>query len=655
MRGVREVIAAARGGGAAVGKGTTRRKVTPKYPDAKTQKLSEELEKAWARRQNLEEAGLNTDQVDQEILNLRRALREGGQLRAGDTLGDGRYLLIEHVGRGGFSTVWKAEDRRRGETVAVKVLHSQLAAEPSRRERFFRGAHRMVELAGDAVVPILQADGEDSGYFYFVMRLIAGGDLQQAVLRKRVSSGDIPRIILQVGSALARAHTHTKKLVHRDVKPSNILLDEDGTAWLTDFDLVFAADTTGGTRTGALGTFLYAAPEMMERPQDADPRADVYSLGMTAIFGLSGRELTHLVLRDAEKVIRGLACTDEVKSVLRRAVELEKEARFSDAGELCEALRSALRSTVRAAPDPLGVLFKLKALKDLERRSAQNVDEAGRAVVVARIIDVGETSVGAAGPRIKTSQQRAVSLASLIDLAGADGLDPRVALRIGLDVLEVLSVGQSLKREVLVDGGLWPGRIYIVDGIAGVSELGSAGVDQMSLSSVGGLRLGYMAPEIIKNSIRHPSQRDPVDERADLFSVAVILWELLARQRLFRAKMDAAVIQKVLTAPIPPLATLPKVRVVPAPAVDAALLRALERDSARRYQSAEAFSLALARAGPLAIATHAEVHAAVGKLIGPARPGGRGRLVPSRIEVSTVVHPAAPDPTSTEGEEPDFE
>jgi hypothetical protein len=117
--------------------------------------------------------------------------------------------------------------------------------------------------------------------------------------------------------------------------------------------------------------------------------------------------------------------------------------------------------------------------------------------------------------------------------------------------------------------------------------------------------------------------------------------------------MDAAVIQKVLTAPIPPLAVLPKVRVVSA--VDAAVLRALERNPARRYQSAEAFSLALARAGPLAIATHAEVHAAVGKLIGPARPGGRGRLVPSRIEVSTVVHPAAPDPTSTEGEEPDFE
>ena len=110
---------------------------TPAYANAELQALSERLRNAQARKQTLRNVGLATDEVDREILQLRRQLREGGQLRAGDALGDGRYLLIKPVGRGGFAVVWEAHDLVARRRVAIKVLHLHLAGDIHRRERFF--------------------------------------------------------------------------------------------------------------------------------------------------------------------------------------------------------------------------------------------------------------------------------------------------------------------------------------------------------------------------------------------------------------------------------------------------------------------------------------------------------------------------------------
>lgn len=312
---------------------------TPRYPSDEVRALSVRLEAARSRKRSLQEAGVTTAAVDQEILRLRRQLREGGQLRAGDQLGDGRYLLLAPVGSGGFGRVWRAFDRVRNEQVAIKVLHGQLNGDSIRFERFFRGARIMAEFAHEAVVRIVEPHGHDEGYYYFVMDFMPGGDLRRAVLEKRVVGEAVLPIVLKVGEALAMAHA--SGYVHRDVKPANILLDGSGLPRLTDFDLVSGADTTGGTRTGALGTFIYAAPELLHRPQDADARADVYGLGMTAVFGLCGEELSIDVLRNAEERIEQLQCSAAVKNVLKRAIEWRPEERFSDAAAFSEALRSA--------------------------------------------------------------------------------------------------------------------------------------------------------------------------------------------------------------------------------------------------------------------------------------------------------------------------
>jgi serine/threonine protein kinase len=315
-------------------------------PKIAPDEIVEQLEAALARKQALAQSGFDVAEVEHEIRALRRRIREGRPLKPGAKLGAGRYLLAERLGQGGFGVVWKARDLKLDRLVAVKVLHNNLAGDALRIDRFFRGARAMETLHHPAVVRVLEPRGEDSGHLFFVMELMTGGDLRQAVLQKKIGPEAILPILLRIGEALAIAHA--RGVVHRDIKPANILLADDGTPRLTDFDLVAAADTTGGTRTGALGTWLFAAPECLDRPQEADARADVFGLGMTAIFGLYGADLPMDVLRAPERFIGDLRCEPAnraVKDVLKRAVEWRREERFKDAGELCDWLQEAMSTS----------------------------------------------------------------------------------------------------------------------------------------------------------------------------------------------------------------------------------------------------------------------------------------------------------------------
>ncbi len=148
--------------------------------------LSEMLAAAHRRKEVLAEAGQPTKVVEEEILTLRREMRQGRQLRAGKTLHDGRFLLSEEIGRGGYATVWKAVDLTSGEHVAVKVLRGERALDPRARERFFRGARKMAELQhSSGVVRVIETVVEEDGWLYLVMAWAGGGDFRKAVLDRR--------------------------------------------------------------------------------------------------------------------------------------------------------------------------------------------------------------------------------------------------------------------------------------------------------------------------------------------------------------------------------------------------------------------------------------------------------------------------------------
>jgi predicted Ser/Thr protein kinase len=198
----------------------------------------------------------------------------------------GRYRLVELLGRGGMGEVWRAFDTAIDRMVALKVLPANFADDPVFQERFRREAKAAAGLDEPHVVPIYDF-GEIDGRLYVTMRLIKGRDLQTVLADGPLSPGRAIRIIEQIAEALHAAHRIG--LIHRDVKPSNILVAENDFAYLIDFGIARAAGETGLTGTGAaIGTWAYMSPERLNSGR-ADARADIYALTCVLHEALTGQ------------------------------------------------------------------------------------------------------------------------------------------------------------------------------------------------------------------------------------------------------------------------------------------------------------------------------------------------------------------------------
>ena len=198
----------------------------------------------------------------------------------------GRYELEELVGTGGMSSVYRAHDRLLERKVALKVLHDVHGRDEDTIERFRREARSVAQLSNPSIVTVIDR-GEDAGRQYIVFEYVDGENLKQVVQRE----GPLPvRRALHLGVEIGRAlaFAHGAGLVHRDVKPQNVLIDRDGRAKVTDFGIARSLDVDGVTRTGTvLGTSNYIAPEQASgRPVDA--LTDVYSLGCVLFELLTG-------------------------------------------------------------------------------------------------------------------------------------------------------------------------------------------------------------------------------------------------------------------------------------------------------------------------------------------------------------------------------
>ena len=197
------------------------------------------------------------------------------------------YRLEKVLGRGGMSVVYLAEHIRLGRKVALKLLAAGLSEDADYRARFIRESRRAAELDHPSIIPIFDA-GEADGQLYIAMRYVDGGDLKTLIDREGpLNVGRTLFILEQVASALDVAHEHN--LIHRDVKPSNILITEPSDrVFLTDFGVVKHTASHGLTKTGLfIGTIDYAAPEQIEG-LSLDGRTDVYALGAVLYECLAG-------------------------------------------------------------------------------------------------------------------------------------------------------------------------------------------------------------------------------------------------------------------------------------------------------------------------------------------------------------------------------
>ena len=265
------------------------------------------------------------------------------------------YKVLEEISRGGMGIVYKAMDLKLNREVALKVLPRELVSDPERKRRFVQEAQAAAALKHPNIGVVYEIDDED-GVDFIAMELIDGEALSDIAKRGALPVERVLHIGVQVVEGLAKAHEGG--IVHRDVKPGNILMDKDGHIKIIDFGLAKLLEPAenarsdsdiqtairGQTQGGQLmGTVAYMSPEQA-RAQHVDQRSDLFSLGILLFElltgklpfqGASGLETLNMILTDPAPPVPG---DPELQRIVHRCLEKERDNRFQTASDLAEAL-----------------------------------------------------------------------------------------------------------------------------------------------------------------------------------------------------------------------------------------------------------------------------------------------------------------------------
>lgn len=265
----------------------------------------------------------------------------------------GRFTILERLAVGGMSIVYRVFDLRRQEDVALKVIHESYVQNQTIAARFEQEAELVLSLRHANLVDVYET-GMLEGRLYILLQLVDGGSLAQILeAEPSIQLSTALKIIAQIGSVLD--YIHSRRVIHRDIKLGNILIDQSGTAYLIDFGIARWLDGTDLTESGFQmpGTARYMPPEQVMGGMTFDHRADLYSLGVVTYFLITGyfpftgvNDLVlmnqHLTMRPRPPSQVNPAIPDALDKVMATALAKRIESRFNSAAAFVAALQAAL-------------------------------------------------------------------------------------------------------------------------------------------------------------------------------------------------------------------------------------------------------------------------------------------------------------------------
>jgi serine/threonine-protein kinase len=394
----------------------------------------------------------------------------------------GQYELVDVLGQGGMSVVFKGRHKMTEQDVALKILPPELAAHSQVKSRFLEEAKALAALDHPNIVHLYNF-GQENGFFVLAMQYVQGATWERMILEKKRLSWQIScRLAIDVLRALEYAHE--RGVVHRDMKPSNVLVrDHDMNATVMDFGIAKMAQSTKLTATGqTMGTVRYMSPEQV-RGQEVDLRTDIYSLGATLYESLVGDTpfdgTTHfeIMTKHLSEVPKrpsslGVQVPQAVEDALMRSLSKRAEDRFESARDMRKVLESTLRSEDVALVDTQQLNRDM--LGDIKKKAPPTPTPSPKRVATAAagLADELEPGLTGAARPIKSKKKLVIALLGLLVLGGAGVTAALMMSNNGTSYQPVLAVSGV----TITQGKVFPDTqvLFETDGVLAPEELAEA-------------------------------------------------------------------------------------------------------------------------------------------------------------------------------------
>jgi formylglycine-generating enzyme required for sulfatase activity len=365
-----------------------------------------ELEKLYQIRNERRKTGNPTFEIDAQIQNQKRQLRDGKLLANGDVLAE-RFTLVQHIASGGFGSVWKAWDSKFKKHVALKFLRPDRINDSAYRSRFFRGAAQMAALEHRCIARIIEPKLSEGSYYFFAMQFVEGRNLFDAIKEGRLDREQIPTIICDIADALEYAY-ETQRLIHRDVKPDNILVDLSNRGLLIDFDLVHAPDATPMSTFQGMGNKDFAAPEVYVDGRSARHQSDIYSLAKTTLWALCGGKAIPNDPLKFRSAIEALILAPRQTFAIVKALDVDPSRRHVSVRQFADALTR--RTAPRRKEDEWSEVAEALSPDQVDEHLIEELIHEGPSAVAALVKTIDNDFEGASLKKdilnIRTLRQR---------------------------------------------------------------------------------------------------------------------------------------------------------------------------------------------------------------------------------------------------------